>query len=336
MKISKLALIALLGGALMAFGCSDSDSGTAGSGGSAGTGGTAGGGGGGEGGGGGDVPPAACIPAETMCSNGEIDPTVPCCALATPPSIADVCTGSESLENPATCTTTGSVVTHQLTLFEIAGDCNVGYDLDGCDGLSCINGGLAPGEGVAGVDNALAGLAPVLAGVGGNLGGVNQAFSDALCGVSGDACDQPVTPLDIQFGVDANTEENCATVDLILGGETAGTVILNLGPVTNGLVCASGTLGTIPLEIGGTAGQFDNAVVRMTIAGGQGFANGLLGATVPADTAVAIAEALLEGAGAVVGQVFDVNADLSGDNENGCDSLSTTYSIGGVVVEPLQ
>jgi hypothetical protein len=260
---------------------------------------------------------------------------VPCCELATPPAIADVCDGTESLENPASCTTTGNVVTHQLTLFEIAGDCNVGYDLDSCDGVSCINGGLAPGEGVDGVDNALAGLAPVLAGVGGNLGGVNQAFSDALCGVRGDACDQPVTPLDIQFGVDANTEENCATVDLILGGETAGQVILNLGPVTNGLVCASGTLGTIPLEIGGTAGQFDNAVVRMTIAGGKGFANGLLGATVPADTAVAIAEALLEGAGAVVGQVFDVNADLSGDNENGCDSLSTTYSIGGVVVEAL-
>ena len=335
MKISKLALIALLGSALMAFGCSDSD-GDGGNGGSAGTGGTAGGGGGGEGGGGGDVPPAACIDAETMCSNGEIDATVPCCALATPPDVADVCTGDESLENPASCTATGEVVTHQLTVFEIAGDCNVGYNLDSCNGVSCINGGLAPGEGVDGVDNALAGLAPVLAGVGGNLGGVNQAFSDALCGVSGDSCDQQVTPLDIQFGVDANLEEGCANVDLILDGVSASSVILNVGPVTDGLVCASGTLGSIPLEIGGTAGQFDNTVVRMTIAPADGFANGLLGATVPADTAVAIAEALLEGAGAVVGQVFDVNADLSGDNENGCDSLSSTYSIGGVVVEPPQ
>jgi len=334
MKISKLALIALLGSALMAFGCSDSDNGTGGSGGSAGTGGTAGGGG--EAGVGGDVPPPECIPAENMCSNGEIDPTVPCCELATPPDVADVCTGSESLENPASCTATGEVVTHQLTVFEIAGDCNIGYDLDSCDGVSCINGGLAPGEGVAGVDNALAGLAPVLAGVGGNLGGVNQAFSDALCGLSGDACDQQVTPLDIQFGVDANLEEGCANVDLILDGVAAGTVILNVGPVTDGLVCASGTLGSIPLEIGGTAGQFDNAVVRMTIAPADGFANGVLGATVPADTAVAIAEALLEGAGAVVGQVFDINADLSGDNEAGCDSLSSTYSIGGVVVAPPQ
>lgn len=133
--------------------------------------------------------------------------------------------------------------------------------------------------------------------------------------------------------MDANTEENCANVDLIPGGEPAGTVILNLAQATNGLVCASGTLGTVPLEIGGTAGQFDNTVVRMTIAGNEGFANGVLGATVPADTAVATAEALLEGASTVVGQVFDINADLSGDNENGCDSLSSTYIIGGVVVD---
>jgi len=326
MKISKLALIALLGSALMAFGCSDDEGGTAGS---AGTGGTAGGGGSG-----GEVPPLACEPAEAMCSNGEIEPTVQCCDLPAPPPVADACTGDESLENPASCTTTGAVVTHKLTLFEVAGDCNSGYDLDSCDGTSCSNGGLAPGEGVDGVDNALAGLAPVLAGVGGNLGGVNQAFSDALCGLSGDECDQPINVLDIQFGVDANTEENCANVDLILDGVNAGTVILNLGPVTNGLVCASGTLGTIPLEIGGTAGQFDNTVVRMTIAANEGFANGLLGATVPQDTAVAIAEALLEGAGAVVAQVLDINEDLSGDNAVSCDSISSTFRIGGAVPQP--
>ena len=54
MNISKLALIALLGGALMAFGCGDDGGGTGGTGGSGGTGGTAGGGGeGGQGGTGG-------------------------------------------------------------------------------------------------------------------------------------------------------------------------------------------------------------------------------------------------------------------------------------------
>jgi len=101
MKISKLALIALLGGALMAFGCSSDDNG-GGSGGTAGTGGTAGGGGeaggGGTAGGGGSAP--ACItPPDSTCMNGDIDATVACCELPTPPSVPNACTGEESLEN---------------------------------------------------------------------------------------------------------------------------------------------------------------------------------------------------------------------------------------------
>ena len=336
MKISKLALIALLGGALMAFGCSDDNNG-GGSGGTAGTGGTAGGGGeaggGGTAGGGGSAP--ECItPPDSTCMNGEIDATVPCCELPTPPAVPNACTGEESLENPASCTATGEVITHQLTVFEIVGDCNAGYNLDGCDGSSCIAGGLAPGEGVNGIDNALAGLAPVLAGVGGNLGGVNQAFSDALCGLGGDACDQQIAPLDLGFAVDANLDENCANVGLLVGGEEVGSVILNVSaPNGMGHVCASGTLGTIPVEIGGTEGAFGNAVVSMTISQ-NGFSDGTLGATVDAATAVAIAEALLEGAGAVVGQVFDINDDLSGNNEAGCNALSGSYTIGGTVAGP--
>jgi hypothetical protein len=330
MKISKLALLALLGGALMAFGCSD-DSSSGGSGGTAGTGGTAGGGG--EGGVGGSAP--ACIsPPDTMCMNGDIDPIEPCCELAAPPVVDNACTGEESLENPASCTATGTVVTHVLSQFEILGDCNAGFNLDSCDGSSCIAGGLAPGEGVNGVDNALAGLAPVLAGVGGNLGGVNQAFNDALCGQdSNDSC-AATTALELGFAVDANLEENCANVGLLVGGVEAGTVILNVSdPDGNGNVCASGTLGTIPLEIGGTSGAFGNVGIQITISEG-GFSNGVMGATVDAATAVAIAEALLEGAGAVVGQVFDINEDLAGDNSAGCNALSGTYTIGGVVVEP--
>ena len=229
-------------------------------------------------------------------------------------------------------------MTHTLTVFEILGDCNAGYNLDTCDGTSCITGGLAPGEGVNGVDNALAGLAPVLAGVGGNLGGVNQAFSDALCGLTDSemgTCDMEIPTLDLKFAVDANLGENCANVDLIVDGETAGSVILNVSDATEaGTVCASGTIGTIPVEIGGTMGAFGNAVVQMTIAPTEGFTNGVLGATVDADTAVAIAEALLPGAGAVVGQVFDINEDLSGDNGVGCNALSSTYTIGGVAAVP--
>jgi hypothetical protein len=337
MKISKLALIALLGGALMAFGCSsdDGDGGSSGGGGNGGD--TGGGGNGGEG------PGPACVPhMGPTCESGEIDPIVPCCELDAPPEVESACTGDESVTNPETCTATGTVVTHQLTLFEIAGNCNVGYDLDACNGQSCLPGGLAPTEGEEGIDNALAGLAPVLEGVGGNLGGVNQAFNDALCGVSDqddevEGCETEITPLDLGFAVDANLEEGCANVGLLVDGEEAGSVILNVSAADgNGNVCASGTLGTIPLEIGGTAGAFANAVVSITISEG-GFSNGLMGATVDSDTAVAIAEALLAGAGAVVGQTFDINDMLAGDANAACNALSGTYSIGGVVApEPVE
>ena len=92
MKISKLALIALLGGALMAFGCSDDTVDGGGSGGTGGTGGTAG-----EGGGGGTGPTRAsrsqqAAPTATSIATDEnCEP-----ALATPPT-ADVCDGTESL-----------------------------------------------------------------------------------------------------------------------------------------------------------------------------------------------------------------------------------------------
>lgn len=330
MKISKLALIALLGGALMAFGCSDSN----GSGGTGGDGGTAGDPG--NGGNGGEGPIVMCVPnAAATCETGEIDPIEPCCELDAPPEVADACTGDESVVNPESCTATGTVVTHQLTQFEILNDCDAGFDLDGCDGQSCLPGGLAPAEGVDGVDNALAALAPVLEGVGGNLGGVNQAFNDALCGITSSeegSCDvDDIAVLDIGFAVDANLEENCANVGLLVDGEEAGSVILNVSEIAqNGAVCASGTLGTIPVEIGGTTGAFGNAVVQLTISEG-GFSNGKLGATVDSDTAVAIAEALLPGAGAVVGQVLDINDMLEGNVNNACNGLSGTYSIGGVV-----
>jgi len=334
MKMNKLALIALLGGALMAFGCSSDDNG-----GTGGTGGTGGAGGG----------AAACLPQTASCENGTIDPITACCDdLAAPPTADSACTGDESLENPTECATTGTVVTHQLTALAVAEDCNTGYDLDGCDGQSCINGGLAPADGTNGVDNALTGLSPVLAGVGGNLDGVNQAFSDVLCGVTSSddeapetTCDTTIDALDLSFAVDANLDDNCATVGLLVGGELAGTVFLNVSaPDSNGNVCASGMLGSIPLEIAGTMGTLDNATLRMTITGGlapvvgdDGFTNGVLGATINQATASAIADALIDGGSAVVSQVLDINTDLSGDNDNACDALSATLIAGGVVTD---
>ncbi|MBT8467640.1 MAG: hypothetical protein KJN97_02725 [Deltaproteobacteria bacterium] len=313
MKISKLALIALLGGVLMAFGCSE-DSST-----------TPAGGAGGEGGMGGSGP-LACAEVDPSCTNGDVEATDENCDPALPaPPTADVCDGTESLVNPTECTTTGTTVTHQLTQLAILADCNAGYDLDGCAGVSCLNGGLAPGEGTNGVDNALAGLAPTLTTVGGNLGGVNQAFYDAVCsGV-----------IDLGLVVDANLEEGCATVELLVGGTAAGTVLLNVGPVVDGAVCASGALGALPISIGepGMAidGAIGNTVLRVSITPDAGFSNGTLGGTVDAATAAGIADALIDGGSAVVAQVLDINDDLSGDVGTACNALSLTLTIGGVV-----
>ena len=265
--------------------------------------------------------------------NGDIEATDENCEppLADPPT-GDQCDGSESLENPATCTATENVVTHELTFMQILGDCNDGYDLDSCDGNSCSLGSLAPGEGMNAVDNALAGLAPTLAGVGGNLGGVNQAFYDGVCsGV-----------IALTLAVDANVEESCAIVTLSSEGTEVGTINMNLSNLNGetGDVCASGTLGTIPISIGpegmAVSGSLGNAVLQVTVNQSAGFSNGRLGATVDQATAGAIADLLIEGGAAVVAQVLDINDDLSGDVATSCNALSMTLVVGGVVVEVAQ
>ena len=375
MKISKLALIALLGGALMSFGCSDDANGTGGTGGTAGA--------GGAGGAGGAPSGVMCVETTKMCGNASIDPTEETCTLAAPPADNN-CAGDESLVNPGACAASGNPsISIMITQLEVGtetvdvdgtdeewGQCNNGYNLDGCDGNSCLPGMLAPGEGENGVDNALAGLAPVLAGVDGNLGGVNDAFNAGLC--SGN--------IDMTLTIDANTEESCALVtitsvgacqggaddgtectsdevctdagtavecvdDLCAGGANDGdacTEAADCAPVfCSGAVsdvvmnvsatdCISGTIGSLPLNIEGVPGSMENAVIRATLSEG-GLSNGSLGATIDADTAVAIAEALLPGAGAVVGQVLDINNDLSGDPSMPCDALSAEMTVGGVV-----
>jgi hypothetical protein len=333
--------------------------GTGGMGGSSGAGGAGGVGGSSGTGGTGGVDPM-CQPTTRRCVNGTIDDHSPCCEQPVPDQ-ADACDGTESLENPASCTETGNVVTHVLTTMEIAGDCDVGYDLDECDGGSCFPGGLAPAEGLDGVDNAVAGLAPTLENVGANLSGVNQALADTLCGATDDpaagTCEEGINeggmcstnehcpgggscnlddndcmietaPADIRFVVDANVAENCANVS-VTSGDTSSDVILNITePTATGEVCASGTIGTIPLTIGGIHGAFTNSVVRMTLSA-DGFSDGLLGVTIDEVTAVAIAEALLEGGGAVVAQVLDINANLTQDTAAACNALSSTLAIGG-------
>ncbi|MBW1831604.1 MAG: hypothetical protein JRJ10_07885, partial [Deltaproteobacteria bacterium] len=131
---------------------------------------------------------------------------------------------------------------------------------------------------------------------------------------------------------EANNDAGCANVTLTSDGASAD-LILNLGEVTEaGTVCASGTIGTIPIAIAGETGALTNATVRMTVSD-QGFSNGLMSATVDGETAVTIANLLAEGAGALVAQVFDIQLDLSKDVSQGCDALSATFEIGGVAVE---
>ena len=263
----------------------------------------------------GPPPPVTCAEASKMCGNGDIDPIVVACSLAAPPAQANGCSGSESLVNPASCTQTGTTVIHQLTVMRVHGDCNGGYDLDGCDGNSCIPGMLGPGEGVGGVDNTLAGLAPVLAGVDGNIGGVDQGLHDDIC--AGD--------IDLTFAVDTNAAESCAIVQIRDGGTLIDTVLLN----RSGAGCLSGTLGSIPISIGGMPGALGNAVVRMTVSS-AGFSDGILGAAADQSTAEAIMEAILPGASAIVGQLLDINQDLVGEPSVACDAMSTTLEIGGI------
>ena len=267
-----------------------------------------------------------CQTPTGRCVSSPVVVHFPCCEQPVP-NQPNACDGTESLSNPTSCTVQGNPVTYQLTSMEVETNCHVGYDIDGCDGSSCFPGGLAPFEGVGGVDNALGGLAPLLDAIGQNLGGVNQVFSDGICGMTrNDDCMTSIAHNDIKFVIDANPDENCANVTVRANG-TASSPILNLSD--DG--CVSGTLGDIPLTIGWVEGQLSNTVVRMTVTG-AGFSGGQLGTTIDEQTAVDVMEAMVEGGGAVAAQVLDINASTppTKDTLAACNALSATLVIGGV------
>jgi hypothetical protein len=220
--------------------------------------------------------------------------------------------------NPASCTPVGASTLHAVQAIMTASDCNLGFDLDGCDGQICQPGGLAPGEGLDGVDNALTGLGPVLAGVGGNLGGLDQAFYDELC--SGG--------IDWQFLLDVNQAEGCANLTPIYYGVAGAPIPMNLSEGG----CISGAIGTLPIDIAGVNGAFFNGTVIGTVDEDQGFEL-LLGATAEEDGAAALADAILPGAGAVVRQVLDINSNLEPNNADACDSISVSLVLGGTLVD---
>jgi hypothetical protein len=309
MKTPKLALAALLTSATIMLGCSsvsdDGAGGTAGVGGTAGSGGTA----------------LTCAPSTVSCTNGQIDPAVgdDACMVAHPPVLPDACDGTESLERPLSCTQSGNTITYRLTSAQIADDCNVGYDLDDCDGNSCSPGELALGEGIDGVDNALAALAETVASLGGNLGQVNQVLHDELCEDTA-----------IRFVADANPEENCVTVRTFIDDEDEGTALLNLSDAG----CISGKLSNIPFGLGATAVSVDNAVLRMTLSE-SGLANGIVGGTVDqaAVTALVARWSGVVGSAFVV-QLLDITTALDGNPLVACNALSLALRVGGVAEAP--
>jgi hypothetical protein len=303
MQRNELALSFLLGSAAVILSCATVRDEDGGSGGAGGTGGTA---------------TVECTETTASCENGNIDPIDedPSCTVGKPPLQPNACDGTESLENPLACALTGNAISYQLTVLEVADDCNTGYDLDSCNGNSCFSGDQAAGEGVDGVDNALAGLAPLIESLGGNLGGVSQAFYDAICDGR----------LDVRFVVDNNPAQSCATVTAYVDGEPSGTVLLNRSAAG----CLSGMLGTIPLTLGGVTRALGNTVLRMTMTD-DGFSDGIVGATLDEATAGAIATEFLGVAGSgIVARLLDIDEGLEGDPLMACNALSVTLRLGGV------
>jgi hypothetical protein len=118
---------------------------------------------------------------------------------------------------------------------------------------------------------------------------------------------------------------------LLVDESVARTVLVNISDEQSGAVCASGAIGSIPVGVGLQSGSIDNAVLRMTLAE-QGISNGVLGGTLGQAMAAIVVDQLIDGGAAVVVQVLDINADLSGDPLQRCNALSASLRIGGVKV----
>ena len=311
MRMNEHALALLLASTAIVLGCSSVNDGAGGNSGSAGTGGVGGTGGNSR---------ALCVETTASCESGNIDPVIedPACLIGKPPVQPNACDGTESLQNPVRCTPTGTTRRYQVTLLQIAEECNLGYNLDGCNGNSCSLGDLAPGEGADGVDNGLAGLAPFIESLGGNLGGVSQAFYDAICDGR----------LDFRFVVDENREQRCASVTTFVDDLDRGTVLVNRSEAG----CLSGSLGSVLLTLGGgITRELGNVVLRMTVTD-DGLSEGIVGATMDQATVAAIVDEFLGvPAGSLVARLLDIDEGLNGDPEKPCTALSVTLRLGGVV-----
>jgi len=266
-------------------------------------------------------PGPACSAPEGRCVNGIIEPAVRTftCMLASPPVRPEACDGTESLVGPAFCPSGGEVVEYLVTVIALDDDCDSGYDLDGCDGQSCAKGDIAPNEGLDGIDNAVAGLADLVDQLGSNLGAINQVFYDGLC-----------NGLDLQFSIDVNSTERCATVAVTVAEGPLASAFMNVSE--DG--CVSGSLGTLLFTTASSGAlPLDNTRIRVSLSP-EGFSDGLLGATVNKESVEQLASNAIGIAGAAVAAgTLDINQTLEVDPEAPCDAVSLSLKIGGVRVD---
>jgi hypothetical protein len=258
MNISKLALIALLGSALTAFGCSEDSEGPGGSGGS--------------GGGGGAIDPL-CQPVAGECTSGAIADVARCapCELTAPPDVADACAPDASTDNPDSCSSLGTggagggndTVTYQLTFMQAAEDCNKGFNLDDCNGETCkaSEATLSSPDGADGVDNGLSSLQPALVEIDATLTNVNQAFYDSLCGITNNptagVCEGGTAPGDPCFltcvggsddGVPCIDDTGCTDVMGTCSTTVATTCLANTD-CPSGETCENADVGTCSTDV---------------------------------------------------------------------------------------
>jgi len=272
---------------------------------------------------------AACEPLASRCDIWPVDGVEehPACRLEPSPKLAEACAGTETVTNPASCTSGGQESTHRVRFLALAGteyfpergvslaDCNAGFDLDGCDGTSCDASSNFTTEGANGVDNGIASLGSSFQSIGTDLGQVNQVLYDGLCaGV-----------VDVAWILAPNFSEGCVNVTLVIDGVPANEAIpMNLSDEG----CISGSIGRFPLPIAGSSSFLENAVLRGTVDAGQGF-DVELGGTLDKGAASALMEAVMEGGAGAVGIFSDINGDLSGDNNADCTAMSATLDMRG-------
>lgn len=238
--------------------------------------------------------PCVCTPLEDGCE--------PICVVPEPPSLPDACAGvTLDPENPPSCPATGNVVTYVVTKIAADPDAASGFDLDGTEGSSCVEGALTVPDAPGRVDNSLASV---------DLSRLNTELFNR-------ACTGAVTT---SFQVDANVEEACATVTVLDSGDVVASAELNL----NG-GCLHGTLDRFLLPLADEQAPLEN--VRLTAAlDAAGFSNLTLGATANAFARRLIFDVLDQ-----ADAYEDIRADLDATGILQCDAMSLTLGLGGVV-----